>query len=473
MKEASGKISSLQGRKLMLISKNGSAMYRAGTLCFILGFSACTGRTPPVKEKLALSVTSAGSTQLAASLNLTVLDSNGRTIYDESSNSSLKLVAGSMYTMRVRGTAPPDTVLSAAITNIDLPSSLTTTLPFKFNGDTSWVASSAGDFALKLTITSASSATVASKNYSAIVTCAGPTFTATSLSGSQIAISSGAGPNLYQFDVSGVIGAANGHAPYLCALDPTGTGIQDTGFQPCNQAFGNVYVNYVSTRNVGVIVKDACNTSHAISNRVNLDYSVPTFPGSTFIYGQVSGASGNAVGDPRVDGVTYLAENSGGHNIVSANYGGGSYVINAWQSYGLPSSVSFGTQIRLAGFTDTINVSTGQGTIDASQARIAGMMYATDQAGDQTATLSFTGANCVLSNQGARVLFNQGQPCGDGKTGDNNTATVEAWGNYSCTGLSDAGGAINLAGSFDGAYTMTDSCSGGGGGGGGITPVKL
>jgi hypothetical protein len=232
-------------------------------------------------------------------------------------------------------------------------------------------------------------------------------------------------------------------------------------------------VNYVSSRNVGLLVKDSCNTTVAVSNVVDLTYSEPTMPGNVFIFGQTSNATGSAIGDSRVQNVTYLAENSDGNNIVQPTYGSGSFEIYSQQNYQMPSSVKFGMDIKVVGITDTINVKTGQGTVDASAATLKSVTYTTDQSGDQDPAVSLSSTSCVLSNQGASVKFTAGTPCTAGTTGDNNMATVEVWGHYVCNALTDSGGSTQMTGDFDGYTNLVDNCTGGGQGGGGIVPIEF
>jgi hypothetical protein len=194
--------------------------------------------------------------------------------------------------------------------------------------------------------------------------------------------------------------------------------------------------------------------------------------GNVFIQGVVSHPTGAAVGDRRVDGVTYYAQNTMYDKPVSSQYGSGSFTIFAWQNYQMNSSVNFGMQIKLSGLQETtpINVANETGAVSAANAKISSVTYVTDQAGDQSASLSFSGKNCTLSNQDARVLFVTGQPCTGGTSGDQNTATVEVWGHYNCTGLTAAGASMDIQGDFDGYFDIADSCSGGGQGGGGVPP---
>jgi hypothetical protein len=196
-------------------------------------------------------------------------------------------------------------------------------------------------------------------------------------------------------------------------------------------------------------------------------------PGNVFIQGQLSNATGAVVGDARVDGVSYLATNVNGHNIVQPNYARGTFKIEALQNYGLPSSVKFGMSLVVSGITDNINLTNMTGSISAANAAIQKVIYSTDQAGDAKPLVTLTTNACTLSNQNAKVTFVSGQPCAGGSTGSQNGATVEVWGHYSCPSVSAAGASVKIEGDFDGYTMLVDNCSGGGGGGGGIAPVTL
>lgn len=416
---------------------------------------------------------------LVGHVSLSVLDPSGNLVYsDANPSTALTLTSGIAYDFRLAGTnVPTGTTFTLQATDIDTvnatPSSTTLSL-----GDNTYTLPSAGDYLLTLSAIGSASTTIAGNSYQASVSCANPTFTASSLTPQGISVSAGSGSNLYNFSAASVTTNANGMAPYLCAWDVDGDGIQDTPFSACGTTVSNIYVNYVGTRNIGLLVKDSCNTSVTVSNSSQLAYTVPAMPGNVFIYGQITNASGTALTDTRVNGVNYLATNSGGFDIVQPSYspgasGKGTFTINSSLNYGMPSSLPFGMQLDVGNISDTLSVSQMTGTVDASQATLNQLSYVTDQAGDQDPARTLTGSNCVLTNPGAQVKFQQGTPCSAGTTGDNNSADVEVWGNYTCT-LSDAAGSSTITGSFDGIAHLADNCQGGGGGGGGgITPIQL
>lgn len=440
--------------------------------CGVVAFAILSGCTMGKSGNQTTVLGSVGGSQtMQPKISITISNGSSTLYSDSVVNSSLVLKATENYNLHLQvSDAPIGTSYALEVTQIDVVNGATQSLPLVV-GDNTLSLPSQGDYSWKL-VASAASYTPVTKQYQAQVTCALPTFTAGSLNGAGISVTSGSGSNLYGFSAAGVVSGANGLPPYQCAFDPTGTGIVDTVFHPCSQTLQDVYVNYVNSRNVGVIVKDSCNTTYSISHDVQLDYTEPAMPGNVFVFGQVSGATGSAVGDSRVDGVTYLATNSGGNNIVQPMYGNGNFGIYSVMNYQMSSSVKFGMEIELKGLVDNINVATGMGAVSATNATISSVAYATDQAGDEQPAVRFTGVNCQLSNQGATVKFLQGQPCSAGTTGDNNMATVEVWGHYSCTSLSSVGGSITINGDFDGSYNLVDHC-GGGGGGGGIVPIRL
>lgn len=412
-------------------------------------------------------------------ISLSIFDSGGTLIYSDSNpGTSLVLTAGVTYNFQISSpNAPAGTLFTLQATNVDAVNSTPTSVTLSL-GNNTFVPPTQGDFLLTLTPDGSAATTIATATYQASVTCSNPNFSASSLNPQGISVTAGSGSNLYTFSAANVISGANGMAPYTCAWDLDGDGIVDTAFTDCSTAVSNEYVNYVGTRNIGVIVKDSCNVPQTVSASESLAYTVPAMPGNVFIYGQLAAATGTAQGDSRLDGVNYLATNSGGHNIVKPLYspganGKGTFTITSTLNYGTLSSVDFGMQLNLTGFSDTINLSAMTGTIDASAAVLSQTSYSTDQAGDANPARALAGTSCQLTNPGATVIFQQGTPCSAGTTGDNNSADVEVWGNYVCT-VNDSGGAVTITGSFDGIAHLADNCvGGGGGGGGGITPIGL
>jgi hypothetical protein len=439
--------------------------------------TSCNSGDSPTSTVVSGTVGTTGG-PVTGQVALSIYSSTGTLIYSgTNASTSLSLTSGVAYNFQLNGTnVAAGTTFTLQETNIDVINGTPTNVTLNL-GDNPVTIATSGDFLFAIGANGAAASTTSSQTYQASVTCANPTFTVSSLTPSGISVTAGSGTNLYNFSASSVVTGANGTAPYLCAWDLDGDAIQDTAFSPCGTAVSNDYVNDLGTRNIGLLVKDACNTTVAVAASQTLAYTVPVMPGSVFIYGQTSASTGTATTDLRLNAVNYLATNSGGYNIVLPLYtpganGTGSYVISATLNYGLPSSVKFGEQIELTGFSDTINVSTMTGTVDASAAKIKQVSFSTDEVGDQTPARSLLGTACTLTNPNATVIFQAGTPCSAGTTGDNNSADVEVWGNYVCP-VSDASGGVTITGEFDGIAHLADSCTGGGGGGGGTTPIGL
>ena len=371
----------------------------------------------------------------------------------------------------MQANALPNTTYSLVMTQTNVPSGTVTTVPLNIGANTITVPAQ-GDYAFKILATPLDG-TQASASYIAAVSCDQPNFTASSLDASKLSVAASSQPNVFNLSAVGVTANANGKAPYTCAWDPTGTGIQDTAFASCDNVVSKFYSNFLLSRNVHVLVKDSCNTVYTISKALNFVSAEPAMPGNVFTTAVISNASGIAAGDSRIDGVNYLATNENGNNIVQPNYSGGNFQITSLQNYGMPSSVQFGLVIKLSRITDSLSVSGQSGTVSAANAVISSIAYSTDQIGDSSPAISLSGSNCTLTNQGASVKFTAGQPCSAGLSGDNNMATVEVWGHYSCSSISNSGGAVSISGDFDGYTNLVDNCTGGGGGGGGVVPIKL
>src|SRR5262249_50526743 len=155
--------------------------------------------------------------------------------------------------------APAGTAFSLVETNIDQVQQQSSTLSLSA-GNNFLTAPAAGNYVFKLKISSAPYISL-SRQYEVQVTCANPTFTAAIPDRTKIDV---AGTNnASTYSAAAVIAAANGQPPYSCAWDPTGTGIMDTPLADCGNP-ATVYVNYVTTRKIGLIVKDACNTTYTI-----------------------------------------------------------------------------------------------------------------------------------------------------------------------------------------------------------------
>jgi hypothetical protein len=430
------------------------------------------------------SSTASNANSLAGKLSMSVYD-GGSIVYTDSTASSqgnsLSLVAGKTYSIRLsQANLVLGTTFELQAKQTNIPNGASFTLPLQI-GTTTFTPSGTGDYSYKVVATLPSGA-IASASYIAAVSCSTTPLSLSSLNANAISVSPGSATNLFNLSASGLTAGANGSGPYLCAWDPTGTGIIDTTFKSCDTALSNFYSNFVGSRKVSIIVKDSCGTTTTVSKVLNFAATVPPMPGNVFISGAVTNAgassssSGTVAGDLRVDGVNYLATNAGGYNIVQPSYNSGKFQIYAALNYGMASSVQFGIQIKIKGITDNLNPAAQTGSVDVSNAVIESVTYTTDQAGDSSATISLTGnqAICVLSNQGSQVHSVSGAPCTSGQSGTNKGVTVEVYGHYKCTGMTSASGAkMTLEGNFDGYTNLVDNCNGGGGGGGGIVPVTL
>ncbi len=450
-----------------------SALAGGGVLVLLLGFQNC-GVASNSSTISSASQSSVGVNQVQ--MNLRVIDSSGHTVYNDAvPNSSLTLKAGSDYTFIVgtSATLPSGASLSLAYTNLSVVSQSTQTMAFRFGSNLVKAGVfQQGTYKFQMQATAPGMVNTA-KTYNVSYTCANPTFTAASLNASGVSVTGTT--NMYSFNVANVVSGANGLGPYQCAVDQTGSSILDTSFQSCSTLFSNLWSNYVSTRTVHVAVRDACNIVQQVSAPVNLAYSEPAMGTEVpFVFGVTAASAGTAI-DARVQNLTYLATNQSPNIDVQSSINGSAFTIQASHNYQLSSSVAFGIKISLANLTNSVNIATGSGSISAAGATIQELDYSTDESGDSQVALSFSKQSCVLSNQGAKVMFVAGTPCtSSGKTGDQNKATIEVWGHYKCTNVANTNGSFTIEGDFDGMSDKSDSCvGGGGGGGGGIVPISL
>jgi hypothetical protein len=444
----------------------------------LLAYNNCSGgfESAGGSSSGSASLQSTGVSQLQ--LNFQVKNSATQLVYDDSvPNSSLTLSAGQSYSFIINTpTQPPaGATLQLTLTEISVigaqPQVLT--LNYGSNAIPSNLLNQ-GNYSFEFSAAAPGMATV-TKSYTAAVSCPNPTFTKASLNPSAIQVSLASANNIFNYSVAGVIANANGSGNYECALDPSGTSILDTGFQSCSAPF-TAYSSAVSTRNVNVVVLDkTCNISYSVSSAVNLPYTEPTLgQGHQFIFGQTSNATGSAVGDSRVANLTYLATNEPNNTIVQSSLNGSSFTIQSSQNYQQASSVNYGITISLSGITGSVSTSTGVNNLSVANASIQGISYSTDEAGDSQVALSFSGTNCALSQQHVAVSFLPGSPCGSGTSGDQNSVSVEIWGHYVCTGVSDSTGSFSIEGDFDGASSSSDNCQGGTTGvTGGVVPISL
>jgi len=439
--------------------------------CSLLLLAAC-GKANYTADENTIDASSTGSiNQAQIKVNMKIYDNTNAVVYSDSNiNSSLVLKENQNYRLDL---SPSQDVAglkyALTLTKTSVVGSTPQTIQLQ-SGSNNFSVPTKGDYSLKLVAT-ASQMLPVTKLYTAAVTCQNPVFSAASLDGSKMTVSGST--NMYTFNASAVVAGANGMAPYTCAWDGTGVGIVDTAFKDCSASSSAFYSNLVGDRGITVVVKDACNTVQSVKKTLNLPYVVPSLGGNVFIHGAVSNATGNAMNDSRVDNAIYLATNVGGNNIVQSSYSGANFTISAAKNYGMASSVAYGMKIQVSNLTGSVDVKTMASTLSAATAKLKAITYTTDQAGDAKAATGLSGSSCTLSNQNVKVMFVSGTPCSDG-SGTNNKATVEVYGSYVCTGVSNgSGGTITITGSFDGYDTIVDSCSGGGGGGGGVAPINL
>ena len=139
-------------------------------------------------------------------------------------------------------------------------------------------------------------------------------------------------------------------------------------------------------------------------------------------------------------------------------------MIESFMTYGQSLSTSFGMSIQVTGLAGSFNLTTNlNGTIDTSRANVSQLTYVTDEADDQYPTVTLTSTTCTTTGIHAQVLSVIPSACTGTATGSNNQATVEVWGDYTCTRLSNAGSSATITGSFDGFTHLGDGCVGGGG----------
>ncbi len=463
-------------------------LFLSAVVGVVFAYQACTNNFSTDKNLVSTAPAIASGASFAGKASITVTEkSSGNVIYSDSNPGSLVLKAGNTYNISlISDSLPADASYSLSATRIDIPGGTAASTPLKL-GDNSVTAPVQGDYAWKLSV-SVPNVGVQVKSYTAAVSCPNPTFTTLS----SLSVSASGNNDSYDFSVS--YSAADGTAPYSVALDISGTGIVDTGFQTgTSVTFSGQRVVYVGYRKIGVVVKDACNTAVATMvntsgaqgpQLVNLPYTVPGMPsGMNFISGKVSNEGGLLATTPdlRVNGVEYFSINppekvdalyNSSKNLTSYT---GAFKISAIRNYGLTSSMPFGVTLQLSGISDdAVSPAVDRAyTVDVSKATIQAVSYTTDQAGDQAPPMSFgkTGS-CVYSNGGGKMMFAPGLPCGPGSTGSGAHLTAEIWGEYVCSMTDNAGRTFDFSGKFDGLYNLPDSCIGGGGGGGGGVPIQ-
>jgi hypothetical protein len=450
-----------------------------------------------------------------ASFGLKVVNSsNNSVIYDDSNTSAtLSLSSGGNYSFNIAcSNVPAGSTLKLTATNTSTIAGVTSvpiTVPVQCGSNA--VSSNVfpqGKYALKLqatlpVTTKGQAAPVVAKSYNASVTCnPADQFVASAVSPANLTVTPSKGTsigygNLYDYNASSVIANA---ANFNCALDFTGTGIIDTVSQPCNQVFSSQYSNAVGVRSVSLIVQNSCNTyqfTTSLNNAFDPLYTNPSWPAAaaagsspvsslvpgSFIYAQTSAAAGSAKGDARVDNMTYLATLNGNQNAVVPTFDSGIFTIQSTMQYSQSTSQQFGMNLTISGIKgDTSKVQ----NFDFSSAQMSAISFSADEnpsASPAQPAVTFSGSNCTLSHMGGGTLQSSVGAICAGTSGpsakyDSANYSVEVWGHYSCTNVSDTGGSVTIEGNFDGTWSGGYQCGcgcggGGGGGGGGSSPVGV
>lgn len=454
-------------------SNQSPRMITALVLCAALPLSGCYKTAEDVVRQ-ASNVGSNGSIPSNVSVSMKVSNSAGQVLFDSSSslNNGFRTKAGEnlLLDARIQNFKPG---MSATI-QINNSSTPANTLAGKFTTNAegkisaSFAPASSGDYLMRAQVLQ-NNQVISNETFVASVECANPTFAASSLDGTAISVSGNNGVSTYS--ASGVVSRANGQAPYRCAFDFNGDGVVDSQLQNCANSQTDILSTYVINRKISVVVADACNTSHTVSKSVVLPAATPAMPGNVFIAAQNSAMSGCA-NDIRAADVTYRAQNGISSKTPAPCkpiYNNGSFTLECLQNFGMPHSKSFGMKIDVSGL-GVYNLALNPGTIDASNAKVSGIRYTTDELSDAAPALQFASSNCTSTVQ-ARVLNAQGIPCAAGESTTAQEATIEVWGSFTCTNVANACGSMTVTGKFDGLYRMADSCIGGGEGGGGIVPI--
>lgn len=434
-------------------------------------FAACSPQAAEKRNNQSSATAPGTGTVLVGSVHLSLLDGSTEIFNDRNPSTVFTLVAGRTYTLRIDSSEAAGASLSLELTNVSEVMASPVTIPL-VAGDNSFSVPTQGTYAARITV-SAPGMSDRMQQYQLEASCASPTFTQGSLNGNAITASAAGANNLFNYNAAGVTASADGQAPYQYAWDPTGVQIRHTPFS-AQTTLSSFYSDLVGLRNVGLIVKDACNTAHTVSKFVNLAWTPVAYPGNEFIEGHT--ASGSESPDDRYENVDYLATNPGPAPVDSI-YGGGTFTIESALRYDMPGAVAHGVKIVIRGLVETVPLDpatmAGQITIPPGTP-IESLTFTTDKDGDARPAVSLTGRNCVWTNANVRVIPTAGVPCAD-NSGTNNELAVEVWGDYSCTGMTGGhDGLVDIVGRFDGSWTIADGCVGGQGQGqGGIFPINF
>lgn len=418
--------------------------------------------------------------------HLKVYDSLNNKLYDDlTPNSSLTLTTGVSYNFSIAqsGSSGTYTYSYTPLNSIgaqpisDQPVSNSIKAP-----------DSAGIY--KLTFKSGSGP---SAIYTATVKCPNPIITKNDLSNLTITAKSTTSTtnNIYDLSVSNNRPNLN-LTGVTCAWDYLGTGAIDSSYEDCTMLFSTsngtygttsntkaVTIPYFGTgsgtiqkRNIGLKVIDSCGYDFSVQKPVYITTKTPTPP---FIQATTSApvtTASPAPTDPRVYGVNFLATNQTNYPpLVSSKFNqnsnetNSSMIIAATVNYGQTGSIPFGVKLKISGITGRVSgdVSTdklGFSTIPA----ISLESYSTDQAGNRSPAVNYSGGTCTLTNPQV-IVTHPGQPCTTSITQTQAQLTppvVEVSGSFQCKDVkTTAGATLTITGSFDGVDGTMINCAGG------------
>lgn len=435
---------------------------------YLLGMMLLTAHCSPKLADLASEDPNAGKNggvTPAPQFSTKVYDGETLLASEGENSGTLNMLAGKSYRLTLSVvTAPVGTTYTLTMENTSVLEPLEIAPQTLQPGDNDFSIPAAGIYSLS--ITAAATGVSVPKSFVANVACSNSNFSKTTLKPAAMTVTkiASASNNLFRLSAAGVIASADGSSPYYCAWDPTGTGIRDTGFSLCNGTI-DFYSNFIGDRKVGLIVRDACNRSHKLENTANFA-SQNISAESPYIHGRTSNGQGSALNDLRVNDVEYLATNKPNNSVVSSWFdpGKNTFQIKSNKKYSMQSSVLFGMQLDLNGFTNTINRTTGVGSIDATNAKITRVSFSTDQGGDSIDQLQaiYVSDDCDLSNVETEVTF-ASATCFDGTPAPTQTATITISGEYSCNrtdskALSKSDGSVEIQGEFKGLQSIRDAC---------------
>jgi len=348
----------------------------------------------------------------------------------------------------------------------------------------------AGTYSVKIQARDQNNTLYAARVYQASVNCISSTSLEDLVNAASSQITVAGGDNVYAF-TSPTINDPNGQV--YCAWDFNGDLRRDSAFGPCGATISNVYVSYIKTRGVGLIVKNSCNETYIarVDRDINFDQTAYTpGDGKVWIETLITGGTGLALTDPALfknscvdpndagcaDGTKTFWTNKLGQQMVHPTFNGQTFTESAVYAYGGPSSKQIGTGFSMSGIVTAFGDDAASTSINLNNAFISRQTFTTDEGGDTLVSTTHEGSNCTLIEKGGEVVSVVGTPCTSGSTNpdrDNKEFKYKFhfWGKFSCTDLSTQGSTISTLNRFDGLADVVDGCVGGGGQGqGGIAP---